>query len=272
MEIVRYDKSHLAKLTFLSDKMKMYYERLKNYILSFAKVKNGQAWDGERFYVGRNNLIRMQVRGKTLNLYFALDPNTLDSKYNVIDASEVKKYQNIPSLLKVKGPRSFNYAEELINEVMNVYDIPYDEEFAESYGLELKSRPLELLLKEGLVKPIYGNKVSSKSLDDDFDEEDDEEEEEEEIAIINEAKFIRTGYKKQQVARSLRCVINLDLLEDNYNDNEVVDLDTLKDKKLISNDILYVKLLATGNLTKKLTIKLNDISLNSLNKINKLKN
>ena len=43
MEIVRYDKSHLAKLTFLSDKMKMYYERLKNYILSFAKVKNGQA-------------------------------------------------------------------------------------------------------------------------------------------------------------------------------------------------------------------------------------
>lgn len=260
MELIRYDKSHMAKLTFLSDKMKMYYTEIKNYILSFTKVKNSTSWEGERFYVGRNTLIRFVCRGKSINLYFALTPSTLDPKYGVVDVSDIKKYADLPAMLKMKGPRSFNYAKELIDELMEAEEIAYNEEFEESYGLELKSRSLESLLKEGLIKPVYGNRTSTRPVTLEDNEDEDFEEEEEEIVEDFKPGYKVVGLEKYQVGRCLRTIIDLSLLENNYNDGQTVSLDSLKEKNLIDINIMYVKLLASPNFTKKLNIELNEYS------------
>lgn len=270
MEIVRYNKSHLAKLTFLSDKMKMYYSQIKNVILSYDKVKNSISWEGERFYVGRNTLIRFVARGKSINIYFALTPQTLDSKYGVVDVSEVKKYADLPTMLKMKGPRSFGYAKELVEELMQAEEIEYNLECEESYGLELKSRSIEKLLEEGLVKPVYGTKSAKASSVEDEDDDDDEEEEEEVTEIVPKLSYSYSGLKKEQVARSLRTIINLASLEANFKDGEEVNLDTLKDKGIIDVNMMYVKLLADGKLSKKLNIALNDYSAQAIAKLESL--
>jgi len=54
--------------------------------------------------------------------------------------------------------------------------------------------------------------------------------------------------------------INLDDLEKNFKDNQVIDLQKLKQKGIIENVKPGVKILSTGKLTKKLTIRVNKVS------------
>ena len=49
--------------------------------------------------------------------------------------------------------------------------------------------------------------------------------------------------------------VRLSALEKNYEDGEIVSVATLKEKKLIGKNISLAKVLATGELTKKLTLE-----------------
>ena len=55
-------------------------------------------------------------------------------------------------------------------------------------------------------------------------------------------------------------VISLSLLNDNFEDGEVVSLETLFDKFLIKNGRDGIKVLGNGELTKKLTVKAHKVS------------
>lgn len=268
--IVRYDKSHVAKLTLLSDKMKMYYERLKNHILSYG-VKNGSSWDGERFYKGRETLVKFVVRGKAIKVYYALTWHTVPEKFNAIDASDVKKYEKTPTMVKMKGPRSFAHAKELIDMLMSENEIDFVSEVEESYGDLLRTRSLQTLLDEELIKPVYGVlKEGAKEvslIDEEFDDDDEEEEDFEEVAVTS-GKNCVCGYARENVGRSLRAYVNLGVVNKAYKNGEVVNLESLKAKGLIRNDVLFVKLLADGDIDKKLTYNLNAYSKAAWAKIN----
>ncbi len=49
--------------------------------------------------------------------------------------------------------------------------------------------------------------------------------------------------------------INLNILEENYKAGEVVTLDTLKEKALIAKKTLSVKILGSGEITKKISVE-----------------
>lgn len=80
------------------------------------------------------------------------------------------------------------------------------------------------------------------------------------IAIrgFSNARF-RTEYK----------VINLQDLEKNFNDGDVVDMEALIEKGLIKGNSGNVKLLANGELTKKLEVKLPALSAVAAEKVKK---
>jgi len=61
-------------------------------------------------------------------------------------------------------------------------------------------------------------------------------------------------------------IINLRSLEDNFNDNEEVTPATLKERGLVRKD-LPIKILGDGEITKKLTIKVNSLSKSAKEKI-----
>jgi large subunit ribosomal protein L15 len=72
---------------------------------------------------------------------------------------------------------------------------------------------------------------------------------------------------KNFVFKKEYAVVNLRMLEDRFNDGDVVTADKLLEARIIKNKLDGVKILAAGNLTKKLTVKADLFSENAKNKI-----
>ncbi|MCL1858210.1 MAG: 50S ribosomal protein L15 [Oscillospiraceae bacterium] len=63
------------------------------------------------------------------------------------------------------------------------------------------------------------------------------------------------------------AIVNLKTLENKFSDGDVVTAENLIELKIIKNKLDGVKILAAGNLTKKLTVKADVFSENAKNKI-----
>ena len=150
--VVRYRKSFMARLIQSKDATKVYYTYIKNNILSYKKVKSRISWAHENFNSGRNNLVRFTMRGKTLCLYLALNPDDYaETKYKV-ERAESKKYEDIPCLYRIKNARRAKYALDLIAAVMEKFGIVYGEEQKENYYKPYETT--EQLIEEGLIKEL----------------------------------------------------------------------------------------------------------------------
>ena len=75
--------------------------------------------------------------------------------------------------------------------------------------------------------------------------------------------FTRGAFRKKVV------VINLKHVEKLYNDGETVTTETLRQKGFISGPIDVLKLLGSGELTKKVSFELNEISASAKDKLEK---
>ncbi|AIN93084.1 50S ribosomal protein L15 [Treponema putidum] len=64
-------------------------------------------------------------------------------------------------------------------------------------------------------------------------------------------------------------VVNLAMLETKYSDGETVNKESLMQKGLLRKGSLYVKILGTGDITKKLTVEVDRISASAKEKIEK---
>lgn len=62
---------------------------------------------------------RLVVRGKTLNVYLAISPESLaGSKYKFTDHSNSSKFKNYPTRVKVTSDRQLRWTKELINRII----------------------------------------------------------------------------------------------------------------------------------------------------------
>lgn len=150
---MRYDRSFEARIIGASDETKEYYSDLKNYLLSFKKVRCRTSWKHEKFRLGRNCIASFAVRGKTLCLYLALNPMRFeDSKYKVEDYSLRSAKTLTPLLYRIKNDRRLKYAKELIDILLFELDSKKTERQAENYAPEF--RPTEDLLRDGLIRLV----------------------------------------------------------------------------------------------------------------------
>lgn len=113
-----YGKTVLSKLINAPDVVKARYSEIKNALLGFKKARASMSRARESYYIGRNCYARISMRGKTLCLYIAQDPETYkDTKYNVESVLGVKSYADTPSLIRLRSDRAVRYAKELIEEL-----------------------------------------------------------------------------------------------------------------------------------------------------------
>jgi hypothetical protein len=168
---IRTRKSFMAKLILSEDSVKEYYSHIKNALLSFKGIKPRLSWECETFYAGRNQYAKVTVRGKTLVLYLALDPNQFSvSKYHHKDASDVNKYHKVPLLLKVRSDRAARYAVELIETMFSEKNIAKIPRSYEDFYLPFES--FAALAEKGYIKLVvpkgfelkYGNDVLAKTI------------------------------------------------------------------------------------------------------------
>jgi len=258
--IIKYKKSFIAKLSLAGDDTIKYYNELKNEILSYRKVKGRTSWSFDSFRRGRKLLVRLAVRGKTLRLYIALDPKAYEgTKVKTQDVSTVKRHANVPCMYKIKNNRRFEYAKDLIAEVMFQNGITKRREVEYvDYGAELIYRDLESLIAHGFIKELQHDEV--------VEDADDVIEEvsvyEVNALMSDEEAEARIEASEREVNRSKRGIVNVDTLSQYFDNGEVVTLDEVKrrvpgfDKK-----VTFLKVLARGTLSKRLIVDADDYSL-----------
>ena len=153
-ETVRYDRSFTAKACQLNNKVKEWYSVLKNELLSYDKVKVRMSWKRETFRIGRMAVARLAIRGKTLCLLLAVEPEGYSgTRYSVEDVSGKASTVDTPTMYRIKSPRRLKYAKEIIAGMMEAlktvkrsafepqdYYLPYEGDMS--------------LMQRGLVKRV----------------------------------------------------------------------------------------------------------------------
>lgn len=115
------------------------YNELKNYIMSFKKIKSRVSNTADTFNIGREQLFKLSTSGKSLKLYLNLDPTKIESRFNIIDQGDVKSYEQVPAFLRIKSNRGVKYAYELIDRVISKFDLNKNPKYvAQDYIAQLK--------------------------------------------------------------------------------------------------------------------------------------
>ena len=258
---IRYIKSFTAKLSQSEDIVKDYYTELKNYVLSYKDTHSRVSWHYDAINVGRDYILKFAIRGKTLCVYYALDASKLDDKYKVEEAKG-KKFEDVPVLYRIKNERRFNYAKELIDLLMSDKGIARGKEQNEDYRIPTEST--KALLAKGLIKEVK-SKVQNKEVIKHYEsisvsKADEEMSDERAESSLEEVEVTKCKEGKKEI-------INIDTLSEHYNNGDEVTLESLIEKGLVSSKAGHIKVLARGELNKKLTVVANDFSIQAIKMI-----
>ena len=119
------------------------YNELKNEILSYG-VKSRISAVGDTFRLHKKMYVRITVAGKSLKLYFALNPDDYkDSKIPVQDAGHKDLYAEIPLVFKVRSGLSVRRCKELIQDTMEKDGLEQGEIGKVNWVKELKAEMKE---------------------------------------------------------------------------------------------------------------------------------
>lgn len=132
--VMRVDRSFTAKLKQSDDDVKDRYGMIKNALLSYKKFKSTVSWNADRFNCGRATIAKMNIRGKTLCVYFALDPKDPAFKqtiYNQKDMSEQKAYAQTPFMMKIKSDLAAKRAVRLVETLAEQKGVAKKKDFEE---------------------------------------------------------------------------------------------------------------------------------------------
>ena len=258
---IRYIKSFTAKLSQSENVVKDYYTILKNYALSYKESHSRVSWHYDAINVGRDYVLKFAIRGKTLCVYFALDASKLDEKYKV-EVAKGKRFEDTPCLYRIKNDCRCEYAKELIDEVMKKVDASKGEEPNEDYRIAKEST--RALLEKGLIKELKTKVVDKKVVE---HYESISVSRADELMSDDKAESSIETVENSKVREGKKDIINIDTLSNNFNNGDEVTLDALIEKGLVSPKVGYIKILARGELNKKLTVIADDFSIQAVKMI-----
>ncbi len=148
---IRYRRSFLSRFIQADEVLQGYYEELKNQLLSYEGVKSRISWKADTFYKGRKTLVKTDIRGKRLYIYFAIQPKDLEgSKIRFTEVSESKP--DTPVLIKIKGKLGFAQAKRLVDKLGESFALQKIEREKESYRMPYEDN--EALIGKGLIKLV----------------------------------------------------------------------------------------------------------------------
>ncbi len=153
--MMKYNRSFIARIIQSTDEQKTFYGQVKNALLAYKKVNSNISWGAERFNKGRETIARFKIRGKTLCLYLALDPNEFaTSVYHQVDVSDNKSMHGTPMMVKIKSPRGVKKAIRLIDIMLERRNGVKREIAERDYAAMYPYETIEELIEEGLVKDV----------------------------------------------------------------------------------------------------------------------
>lgn len=267
--VIKYSKSFTAKLIQSGDLTKRYYSELKNKLLSYDGVKSRISWKWETFRLGKKTLAKFRLRGKSLTVTLALDPNDFaDTKYDVESLAEVKAYADTPSMYRVKNDRRLRLAKELIEKLTADNGLT-EAASAENvdYIAQYPYEETDALVEKKLIKVLTdkdgqsGTKFRPSEV-------------RESVAATEVDKIMTDDVAASLIEKSdgtidktKQGIINIDTLSQNFESGEVVTLAEIKKRIKGYGKTTYIKVLARGTLDKPLTVEADAFSLQAVKMI-----
>ncbi len=154
--VVRLKRSFTAKMKQSEDRVKGYYSAIKNALKSYKRINSNISWHGDRFNFGRDTVAKMNICGKTLCLYLALNPEDEELKqtvYHQKNVGEQKAYASTPFMVKVKSDGAAKKAVRLIGILAEKLETQAIEGYEETdYTAEFAYETTKQLLDEGFIK------------------------------------------------------------------------------------------------------------------------
>lgn len=265
--VIKYDKSFTAKLMQSEPDVKDIYTALKRQIMSYKGVKSRMSWKGETFKSGRTHLMRLGFRGKTLSVYFALNPSDyIDSKYKVEDVSQIAKNAEVPCLYRIKSDLRLRYAKELITTVCQSNGLilqtkPDETDYAEKFPFDTTDN----LLEKGFIKLLSDEEAKSG---DTFKVRKSVDVSQVRLLMSDEAAADMVEVDKTYSDKTKRGIVNIDTLSEVFNSGECVDLESMKQRiPYLNKRTTYIKVLGRGVLDKPLTVIADEFSMDALKMI-----
>lgn len=162
--VIRLKRSFTAKMKQSEEKVKGYYSDLKNELTSYKKINSNVSWHGDRFNFGRDTVAKINICGKTLCFYLALDPNDEENfkttVYHQKDVGEQKAYENTPFMVKIKSDAAAKKALRLVGYLAEKLGTEKEEnpevvDYVEEFAYESTKQ----LFDEGFIKATKEKKV-----------------------------------------------------------------------------------------------------------------
>ena len=260
---IRYIKSFTAKLSQSSDLVKEQYNELKNKVLSYKGVTSRVSWHYDSINVSKEAIVKFAIRGKTLCVYFSPKTENPGEGFK-LEESKGRRYEKVPYLLRIKSDKKFEQVKELIAILMKRFKLAQGKLLEDDYKIPFETT--EVLLQKGLIKELAKHlevkedvkkellkSVAVEKVDELMSDDTAE-------ALIEEDTVNKRIQGKKEI-------INVDTLSANFKDGDVVNLEALIEKKLVSSKTVYVKVLARGVLDKKLNVDLHDYSIQAVKMI-----
>jgi Ribosomal protein L15 len=268
---VQFNYSFKAKLILASPEVQEQYRTLVNFVHSYG-AKTSLSWKQERIYLGRNTFALLLFKGKKLCVAYALDPKEYEgSKYHLIDLSEVKRFEKTQALLKLTSDRKFKYAQELLDLILTNNELTKKD--MEPLALDLPKLTKDELIEEKLIKVYSSDEITEGAVlqqakvTDIIRKNVNVTEANHLISTDQVMEYVEVETNQSKVSHFKKDIINIDTLAQNFGPDELVNLEALKEKKLISSKVDHIKVLARGILDKPLIIEAQDFSIDAIKMI-----
>lgn len=161
--VIRLKKSFTAKMKQSEDKVKEYYSDLKNELVSYKRINSNISWHGDRFNFGRETVAKVNICGKTLCFYIALDPDDPEYKSTVYHQKNVgnqKAYESTPFMVKIKSDAAAKKALRLVGYLAEKLGTAKDEDYKQvNYADEFPYETTKQLFDAGFIKATKEKKV-----------------------------------------------------------------------------------------------------------------
>ncbi len=192
--IERYRKSFESKLIQSEPQIKRYYSGLKNALLSYKGTKSRLSWTADSFHNGRAQLAKINVKTRILEVYFAIDPASLDGTlYRGQDVGALRKYSETPFRYKIRTDRKYRWALELVQRVSEEHGlVPIDIEPVD-YESQYPFDTMDNLVKRKLVKVT--TRLEKVANEFEYDDTAELEEEEQEKPEERSQEFAQTNWE-----------------------------------------------------------------------------
>ncbi len=305
--LVRYNYSFRAKLIQAPAEVQDRFGQLMDEFASYPAVRTRESWRQVRVYSGRKTLASVLFKGRKLCVAYALDPKVYeDTKYHGADLSGVKRYEKTPMLLKVFSDRKLRYAKYLFAQVAeqnglvqgevehHEFRLPYettqqllDEQLVKLYSnkeltenAQLEQADIATLIRERITlreaQTAMSDELAAMLLEEETDPAPEEPlpvREASEVVASDAAPAAPSPSEKAITERSVRRdrgkkgIINIDTLSQNFAAHDIVTLELIKERKLIPENVEYLKVLARGFIDKPLTVEAHDFSMDAVKMI-----